>query len=96
MLEGSDDGKRAYSAIEVASQAATPYGRGSGGNHCSRPRMTESALTARLKLHGRAPAPMEGGLGETKRPGFGFTGAWSLKLRLFSLFFVSFFVSFVG
>ena len=32
--EGTDDGKRAYSAIEVAWHSASPYGRGSGGNHC--------------------------------------------------------------
>ncbi len=34
--------------------------------------MTESALSARLKLHTRASAPMEGGLGETMSGGLGF------------------------
>ncbi len=56
--------------------------------------MTESALTARLKLQLRRLRPMEGGLGETIAPRFGFTGGWSLKLRSFSLFFASFFASF--
>ena len=56
--------------------------------------MTESALTARLKLRLRRQRPMEGGLGETIAPGLGFTGAGGLMLRPFSFFFVFFFVSF--
>ena len=46
----ADDGKRAYSAIEVAGQAATPYGRGFGGNQSGVGWMTEFTGGWSLKL----------------------------------------------
>ena len=55
----ADDGKRATSAIEVASKAARPLGGFGGSDHYgwAGRRMTESALSARLKLRVRPLGP---------------------------------------
>ena len=57
---------------------------------CTR-RMTESALPARLELHARAQAPLEGGFGETIAGHRGFTGTIFMVLARFCVFFRSFF-----
>ena len=56
IVELVNDGTRALSAIEVASQGASPL-KGAWGKQVSALWMTESALAARLKLRDRAQAP---------------------------------------
>ena len=61
-----DDGKRAIGAIKVAPKAARPMEGRSGGKPLTGgwggTRMTESALSARLKLHARPLGQWKGGL----------------------------------
>ena len=71
----ADDGKRPLRRLRVAVAKLKGGGFwGDGSSAFSAVWMTESALSARLELHPRAQAPMEGGLGETSGLGLGFTG----------------------